>query len=68
MEKANYQAEELKKRSKQFAIRVIRLFQALPKSDVARVLGRQLLRSGTAVAANYEPFAARARRPSLLPK
>jgi four helix bundle protein len=53
MEKTTYQAEELKKRSKQFAIRVIRLFQALPKSDVARVLGRQLLRSGTAVAANY---------------
>jgi four helix bundle protein len=52
MEKT-YQAEELKKRSKQFAIRVIRLFQALPKSDVARVLGRQLLRSATAVAANY---------------
>ncbi len=36
MEKPTYQAEELKKRSKQFAIRVIRLFQALPKSDVAR--------------------------------
>jgi four helix bundle protein len=53
MKKTTYQAEELKKRSKQFAIRVIRLFQALPKSDVARVLGRQLLRSGTAVAANY---------------
>jgi four helix bundle protein len=48
-----YQAEELKKRSKHFAVRIIRLFQALPKSDVARVLGRQLLRSGTAVAANY---------------
>jgi len=53
MEKTTYQAEELKERSKQFAIRVIRLFRALPKTDVARVLGRQLLRSGTAVAANY---------------
>ena len=52
MEKT-YQAEELKKRSKQFAIRVIRLFQALPKTYVARVLGRQLLRSSTSVAANY---------------
>jgi four helix bundle protein len=48
-----YQAEELKKRSKQFAIRIIRLFQALPKSEAARVLGKQLLRSGTSVAANY---------------
>jgi four helix bundle protein len=53
MEKTTYQAEELKERSKQFVIRVIRLFRALPKTDVARVLGRQLLRSGTAVAANY---------------
>jgi hypothetical protein len=35
-----YQAEELKKRSKQFAIRVIRLIQALPKTDVARVIGK----------------------------
>jgi len=48
-----YQAEEHKKRSKQFAIRVIRLVQALPKTDVARVIGRQLLRSATSVAANY---------------
>jgi len=29
------------------------LFQALPRSDVARFLGRQLLRSGAAVAANH---------------
>ena len=48
-----YKAEELKKRSKQFAIRVIRLIQALPKTDVARVIGKQLLRSATSVAANY---------------
>jgi four helix bundle protein len=52
MEKT-YPAEELKKRSKPFAIRVIRLFQALPRNEVARVLGRQVLRSSTAVAANY---------------
>jgi four helix bundle protein len=35
-----------------FAARIVRLFQALPKSDVARTLGRQLLRSGTSVGAN----------------
>jgi four helix bundle protein len=45
--------EELRDRTKLFALRVVRLFQALPKSDVARTLGRQLLRSGTSVAANY---------------
>ena len=48
-----YRAEGLKKRTKQFAIRIVRLFQALPKRDEARVIGRQVLRSGTPVAANY---------------
>jgi four helix bundle protein len=48
-----YPAEELKQRTKQFALRVIRLFRSLPKNDEARVIGRQLLRSSTSVAANY---------------
>jgi four helix bundle protein len=48
-----YPAEELKKRTKQFAIRIVRLYQALPKKDEGRVIGRQVLRSGTSVAANY---------------
>jgi four helix bundle protein len=45
--------EELRQRTKQFALRVVRLFRALPKTEEARVLGKQVLRSGTAVAANY---------------
>jgi four helix bundle protein len=45
--------EQLRQRTKQFALRIVTLFHALPKSDVARTLGRQLLRSGTSVAANY---------------
>jgi four helix bundle protein len=44
---------ELRERTKQFALRVIRLFGALPKSAEAQVIGKQLLRSGTSVAANY---------------
>ena len=48
-----YQAEELKKRTKQLAIRIVRLYRALPRRDEARVIGRQVLRSGTSVAANY---------------
>ena len=48
-----YQAEELKKRTKQFAIRIVILYQALPKRDEARGIGKQVLRSGTSVAANY---------------
>jgi four helix bundle protein len=45
--------EELRQRTKQFALRIIKLFRALPKTQEARVLGKQVLRSGTAVAANY---------------
>jgi len=45
--------EDLRKRTKQFAIRIIRLFRSLPKTDEARVIGRQLLRAATSVAANY---------------
>ena len=47
------QADELKGRTKQFAIRIVKLFRSLPKTEEARVIGRQVLRSGTSVAANY---------------
>jgi four helix bundle protein len=46
-------AEQLKIRSKQFALNVIKLFQRLPKSDESKIIGKQLLRSSTSVAANY---------------
>ena len=45
--------EEMKNRTKQFALRVIRLSQSLPNTREADVLARQLMRSGTSVAANY---------------
>jgi len=46
--------KDLGPRTKAFARRVIRLYAALPKNDtVAQVLGRQMLRSGTSVGANY---------------
>lgn len=45
--------EEMKARTKQFALRIIRLVQSLPPNLVADVLGKQLLRSGTSVGANY---------------
>jgi len=47
------QSELLRRRTKQFALRGIRLFQHLPKSTEAQVLGKQVLRSGTSIAANY---------------
>ncbi|MBJ6119431.1 four helix bundle protein [Pontibacter sp. BT310] len=45
--------EQFKKRTKTFALRVIKLFQSLPKNDEAQIIGKQLLRSATSVAANY---------------
>jgi four helix bundle protein len=44
---------DLRKRTKAFAIRVIRLYTSLPRTTVAEVLGKQLLRSGTSVGAHY---------------
>ncbi|MSU57687.1 MAG: four helix bundle protein [Pedosphaera sp.] len=45
---------ELKSRTKTFALRVIKLTRAIPKNDDAgRVITKQILRSGTSVAANY---------------
>ena len=46
--------QDLRERTKNYALRVIRLYRALPRGDgVGQVLGRQLLRSGTSVAAHY---------------
>jgi four helix bundle protein len=51
---------DLRVRTKQFALRVIRLFSVLPKRPEADVLGRQVLRSGTSVGANFrEAYRAR---------
>src|SRR5262249_4340180 len=44
---------DLRVRTKQFALRVIRLFSALPRRAEADVIGKQLLRSGTSVGANF---------------
>jgi four helix bundle protein len=54
------QKDDLRGRTKDFALRVIRMFAALPKTTEAQVLGKQVLRSGTSVGANYRE-ASRAR-------
>jgi four helix bundle protein len=46
-------SEELKERTKQFALRVMHLVDALPASAKGRAIASQLVRSGTSVAANY---------------
>ena len=45
--------EKLRERTKQFALRIVRLFQSLPPSSEARTIGDQLLRCGTLVGAKY---------------
>jgi four helix bundle protein len=45
--------EEMKQRTKLFALGIIQLVESLPKERTAEVLGRQLLRSGTSVGSNY---------------
>jgi four helix bundle protein len=44
---------QLKSRTKQFALRVMRVVDALPKTISGRAIGNQLVRAGTSVGANY---------------
>jgi four helix bundle protein len=46
-------AAALKQRTKTFAVRIVKLFRSLPHTPDAQTLGKQVLRSGTSVAANY---------------
>ncbi len=51
---------DLRQRTKTFALRIIRLYTALPKSEEAQVIGKQVLRSATSVGSNYrEAYRAR---------
>ncbi|MBN2579577.1 MAG: four helix bundle protein [Pirellulales bacterium] len=45
--------QDLRKRTKDFALRIIRMLVALPKSLSAEVIGRQIVKSGTSVGAYY---------------
>jgi four helix bundle protein len=55
--------ENLKARTKRFALDVIKLVETLPPGKTCDVIGRQLLRSGTSVGANYRA-ACRAKSPA----
>jgi four helix bundle protein len=62
--KVSRSSDELRQRTKNYAAAVVRLYVALPKQRAeAQVIGRQLLRSGTSVAANFRE-ASRARKTS----
>jgi hypothetical protein len=45
--------QEFKQRTKQLALRTIKVVQSLPQTDTGRVIGKQVLRSATSVGANY---------------
>lgn len=45
--------EDLKERTKQYALRIVKLIEALPKTAVGKAIGSQLIRSGTSIGANY---------------
>lgn len=54
--------KDLRDRTKRFALQIIRMFTALPKTIEAQVIGKQILRSGTSVGANYrEAYRGRSR-------
>ena len=60
--------KDLRERTKRFALRTIRMLVSLPKTTVAQVLGKQVLRSGTSIGANYrEAFRGRS-RPEFISK
>ena len=46
-------ATQFRNRTKKFAVEIISYFKTLPKTEEARIVGKQLLRSATSVAANY---------------
>jgi len=51
---------DFRKRTKAFAVEIIHLYVSLPKTDEAQVCGKQMLRSGTSIAANFrEAYRAR---------
>jgi four helix bundle protein len=45
--------KDLRDRTKHFALRIVEMFSMMPKTTEAKVVGKQVLRSGTSVGANY---------------
>ena len=59
---------DLKLRTKQYSLRIIRLIRSLPNDKVAEVIGKQLLRSGTSVGANYRAACRAKSQPDFINK
>jgi hypothetical protein len=61
------QAKQLQDRTKKFAVRIIKAFARLPKTEATRIIGRQFLRSGTSLLIT-EPLVERGPQPTSFPK
>jgi len=60
--------QDLRQRTKLFALRIIKLYSALPKTTEAQVLGKQILRSGTSVGAHYREACRAKSNPDFISK
>jgi four helix bundle protein len=60
--------DELRDRTKKFALRIIRMTEALPRNRVADILARQIIKSGTSVGANYRAACRAKSRPDFISK
>ncbi len=60
--------DDLKKRTKQFALRILKLVAALPNTVAGRAIGNQLVRAGTAVPANYRAACRGRSKAEFIPK
>src|SRR5437764_315843 len=61
-------AEQLKTRTKEFALRILKLVAALPKTIEGRAIANQIVRSGTSIAANYRSACRARSRPEFVSK
>lgn len=61
-------AEDLKKRTKEFGLRIIKLSEVLPNSKVSNMICNQLLRCGTSVGANYRAACRARSKPDFISK
>lgn len=61
-------SEELKTRTRQFALRAMKLVDALPQNTAGRAIGSQLIRSATSVGANYRAACRGRSKPEFLSK
>lgn len=68
MKTTEHPAADLKARTKTFALRVLKVVRSLPACTEGRLIGHQLLRSGTSVAANYRAVCRARSRPEFLSK